>query len=108
MRVWTQTSKRKLVGTLAFVCAMFVLIAVLGQFWITNSEPYELGRTEVGNRLGVPPDVVKLKRFASFEFTDGAYSGHAYFVLCGGAERCFTVVAEKRDARWSVVNLLER
>lgn len=101
-------TKRRLVGTLAFLCAMGILIVALGQFWITNSEPYELGRAAVGNRLGIPPEVVSLKRIAPFEFVDGSFSGHANFVLCGTAERCFTVVAKKRDDRWSVVDLVDR
>jgi hypothetical protein len=87
---------------------MGILIAALGQFWITNSEPYDLGRVAVGNRLGVTPEVVRLKRIAPFEFVDGSFSGHANFVLCGTAGKCFTVVAKKRDDRWSVVDLVDR
>lgn len=91
-----------------FVFAMSIVIAALGQFWITNSEPYELGRAAVGNRLGVPRETVSLKRIAPFEFVDGSFSGHVNFVLCGTADRCFTVVTKKRDDRWSVVDLVDR
>lgn len=49
---------------------MGIVIAALGQFWITNSEPYELGRAAVGNRLGMPRETVSLKRIAPFEFVD--------------------------------------
>ncbi len=101
-------TKRRLVGTLVFVCAMGIFIGALGHFWITNSEPYELGRAAVGSRLGVPPEVVSLKRIAPFEFVDGSFSGHANFVLCATDGNCFTVVAKKRDDRWSVVDLVGR
>lgn len=105
---WFGMTWPKLVGTLAFVAAMVVLIAVAGQFWILQSEPYELGRAAVGSRLNVDAERVELKRFASFRFADGSFSGEALFVLCGPEERCFKVVAKKRDARWSVVDLVER
>jgi hypothetical protein len=60
---------------------------------------YELGRAAVSSRLGVSPEAVNLKRFAPFQFSDGSFSGYAQFVLSEGAERCFTVVSKKRDAR---------
>jgi hypothetical protein len=98
----------KLIRTLAFVAAMFVLIGVAGQFWILHSEPYELGRAALASRLNVSAERIELKRLASFRFVDGSFSGEALFVLCVPEERCFTVVAKKRDARWSVVDLVER
>lgn len=105
---WPGVAKRKLFITLALVLLMSVLIGALGQFWIKNSEPYHLGRAAVGSRLGVSTELVELKRLAPFQFSDGAWSGQALFVLCGPAAKCFTVVAKKRDARWSVVDLVER
>jgi hypothetical protein len=39
----------KLLGTVAFVIAMLIAIAALGQLWINTSEPYELGRAAVGS-----------------------------------------------------------
>ncbi len=101
-------TKRRLIGTLAFVLLMFLVIGALGQLWITQSQPYELGRVAVGSQLGGHPETVKLKRLASFRFSEGDFSGEALFVLCGGDAKCFTVVAKKRDARWSVVDLVER
>ena len=101
-------TKRKLFGTIAFVIVMFITIGALGQLWIKTSEPYELGRAAVGARLAVPATVVELKRLAPFQFTDGDFSGEALFVLCGPGTRCFTVVAKKRGARWSIVDLVER
>ena len=101
-------TKRKLFGTLVFVGAMSIAIGALGQLWIKTSEPYELGRVAVGARLAVPATVVELKRLATFRFSDGDFSGEALFVLCGPRTQCFTVVAKKRDARWSVVDLVER
>jgi hypothetical protein len=101
-------TKRKLFGTVAFVIVMFIAIGALGQLWIKTSEPYELGRAAVGARIGVPATVIDLKRLAPFRFADGDFSGEALFVLCGPGTRCFTVVAKKRDARWSVVDLVER
>ena len=101
-------SKRRFLGTLAFVAVMFVVIGGSGQFWITHSEPYELGRAAVSSRLGVQPDRVELSRLAPFRFSDGDFSGEALFVLCGPQKECFTVVTKKRDARWSVVDLVER
>ena len=108
VRPWAGMTKRKLLGTIAFVLLMFLFIGALGQVWITNSEPCELGRAAVGSRLGVPHDSIELKRIASFRFSDSDFSGEALFVLCGRATKCFTVVAKKRDARWSVVDLMER
>lgn len=87
---------------------MFIAIGALGQLWIKSSEPYELGQAAVGARLAVSPTVVELKRLAPFRFADGEFSGEALFVLCGPETRCFTIVAKKRDARWSVVDLVER
>jgi len=105
---WSSMTKRKLLGTVAFVIAMFIAIAALGQLWIKTSEPYELGRSAVGSRLNVHATTVELKRFAPFRFADGDFSGEALFVLCAPKARCFTVVAKKRDARWSIVDLVER
>lgn len=99
---------RKLIGTLALVFVASVAIGALGQLWIVTSEPYELGRTAVGSRLNVPSASVELKRIAPFQFSDGEFSGEALFVLCGTGGSCYTVVAKKRDARWSVVDLVER
>jgi len=93
---------------MAFVAAMVVLIELLGRLWILHSEPYELGRAALASRLNVSAERVELKRFASFRFADGAFSGEALFVLCAPDGRCFKVIAKKRDARWSVVDLVER
>ena len=101
-------TKRKFFGPITFVLAMVVLIAALGQIWIKSSESYELGRAAVGSRIGVPAEAVELKRLAPLQFSDGDFSGKAMFVLCGPGARCFTVVAKKHDARWSVVDLFER
>ncbi|WP_157214547.1 hypothetical protein [Polaromonas sp. CF318] len=101
-------TRPKLIRTLAFVVAMFALISVAGHFWILQSEPYELGRAALASGLNVDPERIELKRLASFRFADGAFSGEALFVLCAPQERCFTVVAKKRDARWSVADLVER
>jgi len=105
---WAGMTKRRFVATLIGCVLMFLAIGAGGQFWILHSEPYELGRAAVGSRLGVAPDRVQLKRLASFRFSDGSFSGEALFVLCGKEATCFTVVAKKRDARWSVVDLVER
>lgn len=99
-------TKRKVLKIMAFMVAMFVLIGGLGELWVTNSEPYELGRVSVAAQLGIRPEVVKLKRLVPFEFNVGDSSGKAVFVLCGLKTRCFTVVAAKRDARWSVLDLV--
>ncbi len=100
------TTKRKLLGFLVFVVAMFVVIVELGQLWVTNSEPYELGKAAVAKQLGIRPELVQLKTLAPFEFKFSRSSGKAMFVLCGSKTRCFTVVAEKRDVRWSITDLL--
>ena len=101
-------TRRKVFKTVAIVFAVFIAIAALGQIWIKSSEPYELGRAAVGSRLTVPATAVELKRLAPFQFANGDFSGEALFVLCAPNARCFTVVAKKRDARWSVVDLVER
>jgi hypothetical protein len=106
--LWASMTKRKFLGSIAFVTAMCFVIAGLGQFWITHSEPYELGRAAVGSRLNIQSEAIELKRFAPFQFSDGSFSGEALFVLCAPEARCFTVVAKKRDARWSVVDLVDR
>ena len=105
---WHGLSKRRLIGTLVFVLFMGMVIAVLGQLWITNSEPYELGREAVGSRLGVAAESVELNRLAPFRYSDGSFTGEALFVLCGPRAKCFTVVTKKRDARWEVVDLVEK
>jgi len=98
----------KLIGAIAFVTAISISIAATGQLWIKNSEPFELGRSAVGSKLNVQATAVELKRFAPFRFADSDFSGEALFVLCAPESRCFTVVAKKRDARWSIVDLVER
>ena len=105
---WSPMTRRKVFKTVAIVFAVFIAIAALGQIWIKSSEPYELGRAAVGSRLTVPATAVELKRLAPFQFANGDFSGEALFVLCAPNARCFTVVAKKRDARWSVVDLVER
>jgi hypothetical protein len=100
-------TKRKFFGILVFVFVMILAIAGLGQVWIKKSEPYALGRVAVGSRLSVPVTTIELDRFASFQFSDSDFSGEALFVLCALEKRCFTVVAKKRDARWSIVDLVE-
>jgi hypothetical protein len=104
---WRGMTMRRLVRTLAFVLGIGVLIVMLGQWWIVSSEPYELGREAIGSKLKVPAESVELKRIAQFEFVDGSFSGHASFVLCAPTNRCFTVAAKKREARWALVNLVE-
>jgi len=101
-------TRRKLFGTVAFVFAMVIAIAALGQIWIKSSEPYELGRAAVVLGSACRPLRLNSKRLAPFQFADGDFSGEALFVLCTHESRCFTVVAKKRDARWSVVDLVER
>ena len=108
LKFWPRLTKRRLFGTLAFVVAMFVLIGALGQWWLTHSEPYELGREAVGRALNASKDSVALDRLASFEVSEGEFHGHANFVLCGLSHKCFTVIAKKRDARWTVVDLVKR
>lgn len=105
---WAGMTKRKFFGTIAFVAAMFVAIGLLGQLWILNSEPYEIGRAAVAAKLGVDAESVALKRLAPFEFKDGDFSGKALFVLCAPQSPCFTVVAKKSDGRWAVVDLISR
>jgi hypothetical protein len=75
---------------------------------MSNLEPYELGREAVGHRLDASRESIELDRLASFEFSEGDFHGHAHFVLCGPYQKCFNVVAKKRDARWAVVDLVER
>lgn len=87
---------------------MFVAIVALGQVWILNSEPYEIGRAAVATKRGVQAESVELKRLAPFEFKDGGFSGQALFVLCAPESACFTVVAKKNDGRWAVVDLIPR
>jgi hypothetical protein len=45
---------------------------------------------------------------APIQVRDGGFSGKALFVLCRLDAKCFTVAALKEDARWSVVDLVER
>jgi hypothetical protein len=78
----------------------------LGQLWVTKSEPYDLGKVAVAKQLGIRPELVELKRLAPFEFKFSGSSGKAVFVLCGPKTKCFTVVALKHDARWSVTDLV--
>jgi hypothetical protein len=106
--VFPHLTKRRAIGTIVFLGALGLAIVAAGQFWITHSEPYEIGRDAVGSRLGVSPGSVELKRLAPYEFVDGDFHGEATFVLCGEASKCFTVVARKRDARWRVMDLVER
>ena len=107
-RPWAGMTKRKLIGIIAFVVAMFIAIGALGQLWILNSEPYELGRVAVAAKLGVQVESVELRRLAPFEFNEGGFSGQAMFVICAQEPRCFTVVAKKHDGRWAVVDLISR
>lgn len=107
-RPWAGMTKIRFFGTLAFVAAMFVVIGAVGQLWILNSEPYEIGRTAVASKLGVGAESVALKRLAPFEFNEGGFSGKALFVLCDPQSTCFTVVAKKNDGRWAVVDLIPR
>jgi hypothetical protein len=101
-------TRRKFFGAVVFVAAMFVGIAAVGQLWILNSEPYEIGRAAVAAKLGVQADSVELKRLALFEFNEGGLSGRALFVLCAAQSACVTVVAKKNNGRWAVVNLIPR
>ena len=105
---WAGMTRARLFGTIGFVIVMFVAIAALGQFWITNSEPYELGRTAVAAKLGVQQEAVELKKLAPFEINEGGFSGSALFVLCARESVCFTVVAKKKEGRWTVVDLVKR
>ena len=107
-RPWAGMTKKKFFGILAFVAVMLVAIAALGQLWILNSEPYEIGRAAVAAKLGVQADSVELKRLAPFEFKEGGFSGQALFVLCAPQSACFTVVTKKNDGRWAVVDLIPR
>lgn len=100
--------RKRLVITVVFVAVMTVAIGAAGQLWITSSEPYELGRAAVAAQLDVPIDTVNLKRLAAFQFADATLTGKAGFVLCDTSSRCFTVVAKKENARWSVIDLVPR
>ena len=108
MRPWAGMTKPRFFGTLAFVAAMFIAIGALGQLWILNSEPYEIGRTAVATKLGVHAKSIELKTLAPFEFNEGGFSGKALFVLCAPQSACFTVVTKKNDGRWAVVDLISR
>ncbi len=108
MLPWARMTKRRFFGTFAFVAAMFIAIGALGQFWILNSEPYEIGRSAVATKLGVDAESVALKWLAPFEFNEGGFSGRALFVLCAPQSTCFTVVAKKSDGRWAVADLISR
>ena len=101
-------SRRKIFGVLAFCCAMGVLIVAAGQWWIVNSEPYELGRLAVSAKINASVEAVWLDRLTGFEFVDGDSGGHAHFVLCGPPKRCFTVIARKIQERWGVAELKEQ
>jgi len=101
------TTEREWICTLMFAFVMSVLIGALVQLSITHTEPYDLGRLAVGSRLNVKAEMVKLKRLAPMQFNEGASSGEAVFVLCAQGDECFTVVAQKRDARWSVTDLVQ-
>ncbi|MBX3652138.1 MAG: hypothetical protein KF771_12275 [Burkholderiales bacterium] len=101
-------TKRKIFGVFLIFVMMTLAITALGQFWIKNSAAYEQGRIAVSTRLGVMPESVELKRLASFRFGESELDGEALFVLCGNASKCFTVVAKKRNAQWSVIDLIER
>ena len=105
---WFESGRRKLIRTLAFLTTLVALIWAGGQLWILQSEPYKLGRAAIASRMNADPEVVQLKRLAPFQFSDGSFSGTALFVLCAPDGECFTVVAKKRDAHWSVVDLVRR
>lgn len=101
-------TRPKFFGILGFIATMFIVIGSVGQFWIVNSEPYDLGRVAVAAKLAVQVGSVELKRLAPFEFNEGGFSGNALFVLCAPESACFTVVAKKNEGRWSVVDLISR
>ena len=101
-------TKRRLFASIALVSVVFVAIGGLMHFWVRHSEAYELGRAAVAGRLGVSAEMVQLKLLAPIQVREGAYSGSALFVLCGPDAKCITVEARKEDARWSVVELVER
>ena len=101
-------ANRKPLWIAAILVAFIAGFVALGQLWLTDSEPYRLGRAAVGAQLGVAPDTVALDRFAAFKFSDGSVAGHARFVLCGAGGKCYFVGAQKRDGRWSIIDLVER
>ncbi|WP_186510916.1 hypothetical protein [Caenimonas sedimenti] len=104
----TRIARWKPLGIAAFIVAVLIAIAALGQLWITRSEPYELARALLGDKLGVAPHTIGLDRFAGFKFSDGPDSGHARFVLCGASGKCFFVFAQKLEGRWAIADLIER
>jgi hypothetical protein len=110
MRIWNPwagMTKRKLLMTLGFVAVFGACLLFAIEWMLEHSEPYELGRQAVGNKLNLPLTAVKLKHFGEIEYTEGDEQGDAHFVLCAASDKCFTVVAQKRQAIWKVVEMLE-
>ncbi|OOG38414.1 hypothetical protein B0B52_16720 [Polaromonas sp. A23] len=100
-------TRRKLLMTLVFVVVFGVCLAFAVHRMLEHSEPYELGRQAVGNKLNVAPTSVKLKRLGEIDYVEGDEHGHAYFILCAVSDKCFTVIAQKRQSLWKVVELRE-
>lgn len=104
---WAGMTKRKLGVTLALVAIFGACLIFAIQWMLEHSEPYELGRQAVSDKLSVPFAAVRLKRFGEIEYSEGDEHGDAHFVLCATTDQCFTVVAKKRRALWKVVELRE-
>jgi hypothetical protein len=110
MRIWNPwagMTRRKVVATLAFVAVFGGCLIFVIQWMLEHSEPYELGRQALSSKLNVPFTAVKLKRLGEIEYVEGDERGHAHFVLCAASDKCFTVIAQKRQAIWKVVELRE-
>jgi hypothetical protein len=104
---WEGMTKRKLLMTLSFVAVFSACIFFAVHWMLEHSEPYELGRQALGDKLNVPLTSIKLKRLGEIDYAEGDAHGHAHFVLCTVSDKCFTVVAQKRQAIWKVVELQE-
>ena len=104
---WAGMTRRKLATTLALVIAFGACLVLTIHWTLEHSEPYELGRQAVSDKLNVPVIAVKLKWLGEIGYTEGDERGDAQFVLCAVSSRCFMVVAQKRQSTWKVVELRE-
>lgn len=110
MRIWNPWQSftlRKLFSTLLIVVVLGTCLALYIYWTLEHSEPYKIGAQAVAGKLSVPVESVRLKRFGDIDYVEGDSTGSANFVLCTPSERCFTVMAKKRDAVWKVVELQE-
>jgi len=94
---------RKIGIALIVLAGVAMVASFAGRKMIESSPVYGAAIFEIDTKFGNSSAKLTIPIFRAFNFSEGASSGRANFVLCSEKRLCYQVNAEKNNGQWAVI-----